>query len=64
MKYKIKGYQIIYGNGCRDKVTFEVPYIVDNKENERVKIIARNSSIGLPVKGLNLEVEELNAERV
>lgn len=64
MKYKIKGYQIIYENGYRDKVSFENPYIVDNKENERAKLIARNSGLGLVVKGLNLDVEELNAKRV
>ena len=49
MKYKIKGYQIIYDNGTRDKVSFEIPYIVKNKENERAKIIARNSGLGLVV---------------
>ena len=64
MKYKIKGYQIVYENGCRDKVSFEIPYIVENKENERTKLIARNTSIGLVVKGLNLDVEELNSDRV
>lgn len=62
MKYKIKGYQIIYENGCRDKVGFEIPYVVEDKESERTKIQARNSGLGLVVKGINLDVEELNSE--
>ena len=61
MKYKIKGYQIVYDNGTRDKVSFEIPYIVKNKENERAKIIARNSGLGLVVNGVNLDIEELNS---
>lgn len=62
MKYKIKGYQIIYENGCRDKVSFEIPYVVEDKENERTKIQVRNSGLGIIVKGVNLDIEELNSE--
>ena len=62
MKYKIKGYQIIYENGCRDKVSFEIPYVVEDKECERTKIQARNRGFGLVVKSVNLDIEELNSQ--
>ena len=64
MKYKIKGYQIIYENGCRDKVSLEVPYVVNDKEKERAKIFMRNTSLGLKCKGVNLYIEELNQSSV
>lgn len=62
MKYKIKGYQIIYENGCRDKVSLEIPYVIEDKESERTNIQMRNSGLGLVVKGVNLDIEELNSE--
>lgn len=62
MKYKVKGYQIIYENGCRDKVSFEVPYVINDKEQERVKIMTKNKGLGLSCKSVNLDLEELNSE--
>lgn len=62
MKYKIKGYQIIYENGCRDKVSLEIPYVIEDKESERTNIQMRNSGLGLAIKGVNLDIEELNSE--
>lgn len=64
MKYKIKGYQVIYSNGCRDKVNLEIPIVTEDKEAIRAKLIRRHTGLGIECKGVNLDYDELNHKSV
>ena len=62
MIYRIKGYQVVYSDECRDKVNLEIPIVTEDKESERAKIKAKHSGLGIVCKGVNLDYDELNHE--
>lgn len=64
MRYKIKGYQLVYSNGNRDKITLEKPIFTDDKEFERARIKALHTGNGLVCRGVNLDYDELNSDSV
>lgn len=63
-KYTIRRLQLIYSNGCRDKINLTKPIRTNDKESVRAKLVMKYTTAGMRCVGVNLDYDEFNEDEL